>query len=379
MSGLKVCILGSAHPFRGGLAAYNERLGTEFQNAVNEVVIHTFTTQYPSILFPGKSQYSEEAAPQHLKIERTISSINPLNWILKGRMLARHSFDLVIVKYWLPFMGPCFGTVIRQIRKNKSTRVIAILDNIIPHEKRPGDGPFTRYFIKPIDGFIAMSESVKTDLLKFTTLKPCLISPHPVFDNFGEPVDKHEAREKLHIAPNAKLVLFFGFIRKYKGLALLLKAFQNEKIKNSHIHLLIAGEFYTDSKEYDEMIESMQLGKRIHRHHKFIPDSEVATYFSAADLIVQPYLSATQSGVTQIAYQFERPMIVTNVGGLPEMVPDGEVGYVVPVNENAIAEAMFDFFNSGNPEKFRTGLLSKKEFYSWNKLRERILDLSGLN
>ncbi|MFZ4772094.1 MAG: glycosyltransferase, partial [Ferruginibacter sp.] len=289
----KVIIIGPAHPLRGGgMSTFNERLAKAFMQSGHTVSIYTFSLQYPSFLFPGTSQYSTEPAPAGLDIKVLINSINPLNWIKVGRMLRKESPDLIVVRYWLPFMGPCFGTILRIAKKNKHSKVVCIADNIIPHEKRTGDKAFTQYFIKPVDAFITMSEKVLADLKLFNNTKPAQYIPHPLYDNFGEKIPKDLARKNLSIATNEKIILFFGFIRKYKGLQLLLESFADERLKAFPLKLIIAGEFYEDRKPYDELISQLGLESRLVLATDFIPNNDVSKYFSAADMVVQTYLNA---------------------------------------------------------------------------------------
>src|SRR4051812_23640517 len=234
---MKIAILGSAHPLRGGLAAFNERLALQLQQQGHEVTIFSFSLQYPSFLFPGKTQYTDEPAPAGLKIHTVVNSVNPLNWLKVGGQMNRERYDLVIVKYWLPFMGPAFGTILRQAKRNKHTRVVCIVDNIIPHEKRPGDKQFTNYFIGPVDAFVTMSRDVLKDVKTFTD-KPAQFTPHPIYDSYKEPVSKQEACSKLGLDPSKKYILFFGFIRDYKGLDLLLEAMADERMRQAGIELL---------------------------------------------------------------------------------------------------------------------------------------------
>ena len=372
---MKIIILGSAYPLRGGLATYNERLSKAFQDEGHDVTIYNFSLQYPSILFPGKSQYSTEGAPNDLKIITKVNSINPLNWYAVGNEIKNLKPDLIIVKYWLPFMGPCFGTILHRAKKNKHTKVISILDNIIPHEKRIGDKAFTKYFIKPIDGFVSMSEKVKDDLKQFDTTKPSVLQPHPLYDNFGEQVSREEALKELNLSPDFRYLLFFGFIRKYKGLDILLDAMADDKIKALPIKLLVAGEFYEDEKPYLEQIEKLKLEKRVLLIKDFISNERVKYFFSAADLVVQPYRHATQSGVTQVAYQFNVPMIVTDVGGLAEIVPDGKAGYVVPPTSNDIANAIVKTFQSDNLSNLISGVIEEKKRFSWRAMVDSITSL----
>lgn len=372
---MKIVILGSAHPLRGGLAAYNERLAAEYLSQGEETVIYSFSIQYPSVLFPGKSQYTDEPAPEEIIIHTRINSINPVNWIRTGNEIRQLRPDLVIVKFWMPFMAPCLGTICRIIRRNGHTKIISILDNIIPHEKRLGDHILTSYFVGSVDGFIAMSRSVLNELEQFDRQKPKLFSPHPLYDNFGGILPKQEAIDKLGLDPEYHYVLFFGFIRNYKGLDLLLNAFAEPGIRDLKMKLIVAGEFYCDAAPYLRIIEDRGIGDLVIMINDFIPDSKVRDYFCAADLVVQPYKSATQSGVTQIAFHFNKPMIITDVGGLAEFVPDGVTGYVVKPDPKEIAMAIEKFYIENKEPEFSAAAAVEKEKYSWKKMTEAIQTL----
>jgi glycosyltransferase involved in cell wall biosynthesis len=375
----KIIIIGSAYPLRGGgIASYNERLAREFMAQGFDTSIYTFSLQYPKFLFPGTTQYSTEPLPADLKIKVCINSINPFNWLKVGNELRNLKPDIIVVRYWIPFMGPCFGTILRRIKKNKHTKVVCIADNIIPHEKRVGDTLFTKYFVKPVDAFIMMSKQVLNDLQKFVKNKPSQFIPHPLYDNFGEKISKEEARKKLGIGLDDKIILFFGFIRKYKGLDILLEAMKILKDQNQQIKLLIAGEFYDDKKIYDELINRLEIRDELILHTDFIADSEVKYYLCAADCVVQPYRNATQSGVTPLAYHFEKPMIVTNVGGLPDLVPDKRVGLIAEPNEKDIAQKIIEFFQLGE-DYFLPHLREEKKKYSWNNMVRAIINLADKN
>jgi glycosyltransferase involved in cell wall biosynthesis len=371
----KVIIIGPAHPLRGGLATFNQRLAKEFIDSGNDCSIYSFSLQYPSFLFPGKTQYTDESAPDDLKISPVINSINPFNWIKIGNRLKKEKPDIIIVRFWIPLMGPALGTILRRVRKNKHTKIICIADNIIPHEKRFGDKSFTKYFLKSCDAFITMSEKVMDDLRLFQKTKPAQLVSHPLYDNFGEIISKAEARKHLGLPENEKIILFFGFIRKYKGLDMLFEAMADERMKRSGIKLLVAGEFYEDEKPFKEQIEKLGIKDQLILKTNFIPDSEVKYYLCAADAVIQPYRNATQSGVTPLAYHFERPMVVTNVGGLPSLVPDGKVGLVVEPNPAAIAEGILKFYQLGE-QYFIPGLREEKKKYSWSKLVSAIYQLA---
>lgn len=361
MTGQKIVIIGPAHPLRGGLAAFNERLARELAAEGNDVHIETFSFQYPSILFPGKTQYADGPAPAGLRIRRSVHSLNPLNWLATGSRIRKSKPDVVIIAYWLPFMAPSLGSIARQIRKNRHTRIIGLVHNLIPHEKRPGDIPLTKFFLRQCDAFITLSKEVKNDILQLTD-KPVAETPHPVYDSFGDPVPTAEARQRLHWHQDKIYLLFFGFIRAYKGLDLLLEAMADPRIP-ANVHLVVAGEFYEDQQKYDTLIDPLK--DRLTLQSGFIPNEEVKYYFSAADLIVQPYRTATQSGISQMAYHFEKPMLVTAVGGLPEIVPDGRAGYVVGSVPRAIADGILRFLEMPS-DAFRAFLKEEKKRYGWS-------------
>lgn len=373
---MNILMLGPAHPLRGGIAAFNERLARALMEEGHEVEMVSFRFQYPSFLFPGTSQYSDAPAPANLTIHNSVHSLNPLNWFLIGRQIRKKGPDILIVRFWIPLMAPCLGTILRIVRKNHKTKIICIADNIIPHEKRWGDRLLTRYFIKPIDAFITMSETVLHDLRAFTQ-KPALLEPHPLYDHFGTSIPKNEARVKLGIDTNQFVFLFFGFIRKYKGLDLLLEAIAILKRKGiKEFRVLIAGEFYEDRKPYDSLIEALDVQELLILKTHFIADADLRNYFCTADVVVQPYRSATQSGVTPLAYHFEKPMIVTNVGGLPAMVQHGQNGLVCAPEPEAIAFAMREMLEAG-AEQFIPALRVEKEKYGWNKMTAAIAQLAG--
>lgn len=376
----KIVILGSAHPLRaGGLATFNERLAREFATQGHDVMIYTFSLQYPGLLFPGKTQYSDEPPPPDLKIKVKVNSINPFNWRKVGQELRKLKPDLLVIRYWIPFMAPCLGTIAAMAKSNGHTRIVAIADNIIPHEKRHGDRILTRYFVKKIHAFITMSQAVRNDLMQFgIPLHKSSYCPHPLYDNFGEPLSRERARELLGLSRSDKMVLFFGFIRDYKGLDLLLKALAQPSLKNLDIKLVVAGEFYTKPGPYHQLVKDLGIENSVVWHTDFIPNEKVRQYFCAADLVAQPYKSATQSGVTQVAYHFEVPMLVTNVGGLPEMVPHLKAGYVTNTEPKEIAEAIAHYFSQNKQQAFKTFIREEKKRFSWKNLTDAILSQAGL-
>jgi D-inositol-3-phosphate glycosyltransferase len=370
---MKITILSTIYPLRGGIAHFNGLLYKELIKH-HEVKAITFSRQYPSLFFPGKSQHEKENISEKIPSQIIVDSINPFNWIKVGNKIKKDSPDLLIFKYWMPFFAPCFGTISKIAKKNKKTKVLVICDNVIPHERKPGDIAMTKYFFRFVDYFVLLSEKVKTDLL---TLKPnakCKVIPHPVYSNFGEGVSKEEAKKKLKLNDD-KLILFFGFIRDYKGLDVLLEAMEIVKDKLD-IKLIVAGEFYSNKEKYLNIIDKLQLKNNVHLFTDFIPTSEVKYYFSACNVVILPYKEATQSGIVQIAMNFRKPIIATNVGGLGEVVHDNRTGFIVePKNPVQLAEAIIKFYNENKEEEFIRNTEKEVEKYSWEKFVYGITEL----
>ena len=364
-------IIGPSWPLRGGLAAFDEQLIRTFTAQNINARIETFSLQYPSILFPGKTQFSNEPAPNDVKINIGINSINPLNWLLVGIRIKRERPDLIIVRFWIPFLAPCLGTICRIIKSNKHTKIIAIIDNMIPHEKRMGDHFLTKYFSNAMDGFLTMSEKVSKEVKQFSN-KPLILSPHPIFTHFGEAIVKSTARHSLDLNEHDKIILFFGFIRQYKGLDILLRAMASKSISEANIKLMIVGEFYEDAQPYLDLIHELNIADRIILHTEFVPDNEVKKYVCAADFIIQPYRNATQSGVTPLAYHFEIPMLVTNVGALADSVPNGKVGVVVEPNDAAIAKGIETLYHNG-VAFYAENIKEEKKKYSWSQMADNFI------
>lgn len=373
---MKIVILGPAYPYRGGIALFDDRLTAELQTMGHEVEEWTFTLQYPGFLFPGTTQFSEDPAPEGITTVRKMNSINPLNWIKVGRELKRMKPDLIVVAFWLPFMAPCQGTIARIARRNRHTRVTGLVHNMIPHEHRPGDRLFARYFANSVDGYVAMSDAVLADIDLFDTTQPRVFCRHPLYDNFGTHATREESVQFLGLDPQYRYMLFFGLIRDYKGLDILLQAYADPRLREENVRLIVAGEFYSGSEKYFEMEKQLGLEGLIVWKSDFVPNSEVRYCFGAADLIVQPYKSATQSGVAQIAYHFEKPMLVTNVGGLAEIVPDGVAGYVVEPDAARIADRLVDFFREDRKDQFTEGLRQEKKKYSWTNMARSVIKAS---
>ena len=373
---MKITLLGPAHPFRGGIAALNERLAKQLVTEGHDVNIVSFTIQYPKILFPGKTQFNNFNATFRFQISREINSVNPFNWIRVGNKIRKSEPDVVIVRFWLPFMGISLGTICRIIKKNKHTKIISLTDNLIPHEKRIGDKFLIKYFVKSVDSFVAMSESVLNDIKLFDQKKPKKLTPHPIYDHYGEIETRENALKKLGLSEKERFILFFGFIRDYKGLDLLLKAYAEPYFAKNNIKLIVAGEFYSDETKYLNLIQELNLTDRVILKTDYIPNSEVPNYFNAADIVVQPYKAATQSGVAQIAYHFNKPILVTKVGGLSEIVPHMKVGYTVSTEPSDILKALIDFFSNNRKDTFVKNIIEEKKRFSWDKMTTTLYELA---
>jgi glycosyltransferase involved in cell wall biosynthesis len=373
---MKILLLGTAYPLRGGIAHYNALLARHLAKR-HQVEVITFKRQYPKFIFTGKTQLETGDSGVVVASEQLIDSINPLNWIRVGLALRARQVDLVIFKYWLPFFGPCIGTICRIITWRRATKVIAICDNVIPHERRPGDRLLTRYAFGAVDAFIVQSDTVENDLHKIVKHPRYKKVAHPVYEIFGDPIAKSEARKRLNL-PEGNILLFFGYIRAYKGLHLLIDALKlvNEKLA---VRALVVGEFYDDAQPYRTHLREAGVENIVRLVADYVPNEKVAEFFCAADVVVLPYLSATQSGITQIAYNFNKPVIVTNVGGLAEVVIDGQSGLVVPANNAAaLADAIVRFYAERMEEKLSAGAREEKKKYSWDAMIEAIESLADV-
>lgn len=370
----KIFIIGPAYPLRGGLATFDELFCKAFNEQGHDCEIISYSLQYPNFLFPGSTQFDTSGnAPKNIKIHTLINSVNPLSWIKTAKFIKKQKPDFIVFRFWIPFMGPALGSIARMVRKS-GVKVLAITDNVIPHETRLGDVAFAKYFINACDGFVTMSKAVMKDLEKFTSTVHKKYLLHPLYTSFGEKLNKIDARKVLELPNDKQLVLFFGLIRNYKGLDMLLDA-MNELKSNPNINLLIAGEFYEDKQPYLDLIKKYGIENQVILHGKFIANEDVKLYFSAADLVALPYRSATQSGVTQVSFHFEVPTLVTNVGGLGEIIPDKVAGYVVESNGKAIAEGIKDYFENNRMASFTEGMKKEKQKYDWKIFVDEVIDL----
>ncbi len=378
---MKILCIGPGHPLRGGISNFNTALCSNLAAAGHQASIISFTLQYPGFLFPGTSQYDPGEPPGgtagRVAVLPMINSINPLSWIRTARRIRREAPGLVVLHHWMPFMAMSLGGIVKRLGRDRTFPVIAICHNVVPHEKQAGWKFLSRRLLKRCDGFVVLSRSVLDDLSMFTDSRFKVFVPHPAYDLFGDAVEREEAARYMGLDPGGTYLLFFGLVRKYKGLDLLLRAFALVKDRLPDLKLVIAGEFYGEKGEYLNLISSLGIGERIVLHDRFIPSREVKYYFSVADLVVQPYRTATQSGISQIAYHFGVPMLVTGVGGLPEIVSDQKVGYVTPVDEKAIAESIVDFFRNDRAAEFRKNVAIERKRFTWDAMSSQILELAS--
>jgi glycosyltransferase involved in cell wall biosynthesis len=370
---MRISYLSTFFPLRGGIAHFNERFSLELQRRGHAVRAITFSRQYPKLLFPGKTQEETggAAGEQAVKAEVLVDSIGPLSWWRTGRSIRKDAPDVLVFKYWISFFAPCFWAIARLAKGNRRTRVVYLVDNFIPHESRVGEGLLRWLAYRAVDGCVVMSESVERDLRAAHPRLSIERSPHPVYDNFGAALGRDEARQRLGLPANATIALFFGYIRPYKGLDQLIDAFAGMAAAHPDLHLVIAGECYEDEQRYKDQVKASPYADRIHYFSDYIPNDAVAAYFSAADVLVLPYRTATQSGIVQIAYHFERPCIVTDVGGLAEVVLDGRTGYVVRPNDRAaLVEGVSRFMRERRD--MTTNIREERRKYSWAAFAEAL-------
>lgn len=370
---MKICYLSTFHPYRGGIAQFNASLCRALRES-HEVTPFTFTRQYPDLLFPGTTQYVQPGdSADDVGSVRTLDSVNPATWLATGRAINRLSPDLLLMKFWMSFFGPSLGCVAGRMRPG--TKVVTVLDNVIAHEPRFFDVPFTKYFLGRNHGFVAMSASVERDLLSLAPGARCVRIPHPLYDHFGAPVDRAAAEERLGIPKGKRVVLFFGFIRDYKGLDLLIEAFG--KLDDRYV-LVVAGESYGSFSAYESLIARSPLRGNIRTFNDYIPDARVPDFFCAADVCVLPYRSATQSGITSIAYHFDLPVIATDVGGLAEEVVGRGAGLVVGrPDPGAIAEGIRTYFDSSMKAGCVANIARMKREENWFNFARKLTAFAG--
>ena len=372
-------LVGPAYPLRGGIAHFLESTHNSLAQRGHDVKVVSFSRQYPSFLFPGKTQLESQQRKIDWSVHQLIDSIQPFSWFKTSRFIENLKPDGVVFNYWLPFFGPSYGVISRRLSK-KGITCIGLIHNALPHEGRLGDRALSKYFLSSCDGHIVMSESVERDIAGMEIHLPTIRVAHPVYEIFGEPMPKQLARKKLGLKESTPVALFFGFIRKYKGLHVLLESLPSILQAVPNLKLVVAGESYEDIQIYHRLIESLGLSAHVDLHTDYIPGEDVKVYFSAADVVVQPYISATQSGVAKIAYHFERPVIVTNVGGLAEFVPHEQAGLVVaPGDVKALADSVVRFFVEEMSDSLTNGVKNEKKKYSWARLCAAIEELTQLS
>lgn len=375
---MKVLLIGTAYPHRGGIAHFNALLFRALQRRGHDVSMISFTRQYPALFFPGKTQMDRGEAGIRVSARPMLDSVNPLSWVRVAQEVRRLRPDLVIFKYWMPFFAPAYTTVSWLAKRGRRTRVLFICDNIVPHEQRPGDRLLTALALRTVDFFVVMSESVERDLLQLKPDARYVRVEHPVYEIFGSPVPYNRARKELGLGQDETVVLFFGYIRRYKGLQLLIEALPRV-LRHRKVRLLVAGEFYENPEPYLSGIRERNLEEFVQLATEFIPNEKVGLYFSAADVVALPYLSATQSGVVQIAYHFDRPVVATPVGGLPEVVLPEKTGIVAEaVNPDAFARALLRFFELKDRVDFAGHIRRFKRKFSWDRMAEAIEELAGM-
>jgi glycosyltransferase involved in cell wall biosynthesis len=370
---VNIAYLSTFYPFRGGIAQFNASLYRAFEHLGHNPHAFTFSRQYPDILFPGETQFvTEYDIADPIPSTRILDSINPLSWYSTAKEINKIHPDILLTKFWMPFIAPSLGTVAGRVQKK--TKKICIVDNALPHERRPGDIALTSYFLDRNDGFIVMSDTVEKDLLSLKPQAKICRHNHPLYNHFGSRISREEACKTLHIPSDKHILLFFGFIRSYKGLSLLLDAM---KLLPDNYHLVIAGEMYGSFDAYQQQIETLHLQDKISLHIRYISDVETPLFFSAADVCILPYISATQSGIIAIAHHFETPVIATNVGSLSEALYNGSAGMLIDKPEpHMIADSVHTFFSTKLSDQYIAAVQSIKNELSWESLGKAIIEFS---
>jgi glycosyltransferase involved in cell wall biosynthesis len=358
---MKITIISPVYPYRGGIADFSGLLYKHLSE-LHEVNVITFSRLYPSFLFPGKTQFTNDPNENNVSSEKLIDSINPISWFRAGKKIKESKPDIIIIAYWMPFFAFCYGVIAKLIKQNKRTKVVLLCHNVLPHEKKFYDKTVTKFLFNKADYFVLLSKYSQSELNKIIPEANYKVLFHPLYSVFGSSIGKNEAQIKLHI-PAGKTILFFGIIRDYKGLDILIEALA----KTKDIRLIIAGEFYSNREKYISIIENLNLSKRIILMDSFIPAEEVKYVFSAADAVILPYREATQSGILQIAFNFHKPVIASDCGGLAELITNGETGIIVKENTpGKLAEAINLFYENNFEGKFAENIKSENEKYSWS-------------
>ena len=370
---MRISLIGPFPPFRGGISDFNLALSNEL-NKTHDLQIINYSTQYPIFLFPGKTQYKDDVDKSQ-RSERVLSSINPFTWRKTVNRIIEFQPDIAVIHYWMPFFTPALRKIAVLLKKKNDIKIIAICHNLIPHEKYGFNQFLTKMFLNKIDRFVVMSESVKLDLLKIVPNTKYRLNPHPIYNIFGNTINRGLARKNLGIEAK-NVILYFGLIREYKGLDILLNSIPKIKQELNDFIVIVAGECYEKTEKYSDIIEKLQIQDSVELRLKFIPDNEVSEYFSAADVVALPYRTATQSGITQIAYNFNTPVIVSDVGGLAEIVLNGKTGYVVKPDSNEFAKAIVKYFKKDKFDEYSHNIRTHKQLFSWEKFVDNLMELA---
>ena len=361
---MQLALIAAAPPYRGGISKHTSIL-VEKLSQNHSVDVINYSRQYPDFLFPGKTQYLDDKS-ENDNSSRMIDSINPLTWFSTGNKLAKKNYDLVIFRFWNPFFAPALGVIDGIIKKKSShKKLISLCDNILPHEKTPLADYLTTYLFDKLDGHVVQSSQTENELQEVVENPVYEKRLHPIYTNFPKKIDKITARKKLGLSAK-NIILYFGIIRDYKGFDILLNAIAELKDSGLDFHLLAGGECYGSDEKYTQLISNLGISDYITWHNKYIPDSEVSNYFSAADVVALPYRTASQSGVTQMAYSYDLPVIVTKVGGLPEIVDEGQSGFTIePENPTELANILEKNLKAGTFLEMEIYIKIFKQKFSW--------------
>ncbi|UZR94496.1 glycosyltransferase [Chondrinema litorale] len=366
---MKIAYQSVFYPYRGGIAQFNASLFRALEKKA-EIKAFNFSLQYPQILFPGTSQYvSESDIADNIPSERILNSINPLSYLKTAAAIRAYKPDILISAYWMSFLAPAQGTVARLVKK--SAKTISVINNITPHERKLGDYLMNQYFLKQQQAHVVMGNAVKNELKEYIPDAKLMLHPHPIYNHFGGKIPKVDALKSLNLPTGKKTLLFFGLIREYKGLDVLLKAFN--KLSDAY-QLVIAGESYEDFSKYEELINNSPNRDRIFVFRRYIPDDEVASFFSASDLCVLPYKSATQSGVVAVAFHFDLPVLVTDKGNLKDTIEPYDTGIVIDEpDENMLSLAVNKYFEEAQENQFIENIKHFKKKFTWDHMAEELI------
>jgi glycosyltransferase involved in cell wall biosynthesis len=373
---MRIVLVGPASPWRGGIAHFNDLLARELSRS-HETFVLSFTRQYPTLLFPGKSQKHPAEASLDVGAESLIDSIGPWSWYRAARRIRELDPELLVFRYWMPFFAPCFGSILRGAVRHGKPESVVIADNVVPHERRPLDRLFTRWFLSRADRFVVMTKAVRQDLLDIRPDARVDLVPHPLYGQFGDAIDRQEARQQLEVPGDAELMLFFGFVRAYKGLDTLLQAMPAIRAARPRAMLLVVGEFYSQETRTRALTHELGLDDCVRFVSDYVPNDEVAPYFSATDVVVLPYHHATQSGIIPVAYHMGRPVVTTRVGGLPEVIEEGKTGILVPPEQvDALAEALIRFFAESLGPSMQEHVARARKRYTWERFAQAVCGTS---